>query len=82
MKLKVLKLHKVVVLNNSQMKAVRGTDGTCPYLGDGVYDGGYLPEVVITCSTMPTTQGSTGICWAWCNVVKLCIFTGYTTDTC
>jgi hypothetical protein len=46
MKLKELKLKSAVVLDNRQMKSVCGGYG---YDDDPIYDGGYLPEVVITC---------------------------------
>ena len=70
MKLKKLKLHNAVVLNNSQMKAVWGRNGY-----DDPIDGGYLPEVrMITCSSAPVTEGGTGICWRW-NGAR-CVFNG------
>ena len=87
MKLKALKLHKAVVLNNSQMKAVWGRNGYGdPYNGydDPIYDFGYLPEVEIICNHPGEGRGR-------CFAIKdfgnhfprlECVWTGITVDEC
>ena len=75
MKLKKLKLHSAVVLNNSQMKAVWGRNG---YGGNGyddpIYDAGYLPEFEVICDQFGPR------CWKWDQHLNRCVFTGNPND--